>query len=77
MSLSNSRKTANSVVGHVHYASISTKFNMSFDKNAGQHVLFCTNDDNKATCELYIGAHQSTADMVIADLVKLGYTQTF
>ena len=77
MSLSNSRKTANSVVGHVHYASISTKFNMSFDKDAGQHVLFCMNDDNKATCELFIGAHQTTAYMVISDLVKLGYKQVF
>jgi len=77
MSVSDCRKTANTAVSHVHYASKTTQFNMSFDKDAGQHVLFCMNDDNKATCELFIGAHQTTAYMVISDLVKLGYKQVF
>lgn len=73
MSLSSTRITANSVVAHVHFASISTQFNVSFDKNAGQHVLFCMNDDKKSTCELYVGPHQETVDYITADLIKLGY----
>ena len=75
MTLSSSRKTANAVVSHVHFASITTKFNVSFDKNAGQHVLFCMNDDNKSTAEFFVGPTQDTVDYITADLAKLGYTQ--
>ena len=75
MTLSDSRITANQVVSHVHFASKTTKFNVSFDKNAGQHVLYCQDDNNKSTCEFFVGAHQTTVYLIIKDLAKLGYTQ--
>ena len=75
MTISQSRITANSVVSHVHFASITTKFNVSFDKDAGQHVLFCMNDDNKSTAEFFVGPQQDTADYITADLTKLAYKQ--
>ncbi len=73
MSLSTFRKTANTVVSHVHYASVSTKFEVSYDKNMGQYIVYCQNNDNKSTCELTIGPHYACAYMVITDLIKLGY----
>jgi len=75
MSLSSTRITANKVVSHVHFASKTTKFNISFDKDAGQHVLFCMNDNNKSTAELWVGPHQATVDYITADLNMLGYKQ--
>ncbi|MCP3660731.1 MAG: hypothetical protein GY830_10675 [Bacteroidetes bacterium] len=75
MKLSESRIIANKVVAHVHYASNTTQFNVSFDKDAGQHVLFCMNDDKKSTAEFFVGAHQTTVYLIIKDLAKLGYAQ--
>ena len=74
MSISIARKTANSIVGHVHYASKTTQFNTSFNKDAGKYVLFCMNDDKKSTAEFFVHDVQ-TLDMVTNDLTKLGYTQ--
>lgn len=74
MSLSIARKTANSIVSHVHFASITTQFNTSFNKDAGQYVLFCMNDDKKSTAEFFVHDLE-TLGMVTNDLTKLGYTQ--
>ena len=75
MSISNSRITANAVVNHVHFASVSTMFTVSFDKNAGQNVVSCINDNNKTTAEFFVGPQQDTVDYITSDLAKLGYTQ--
>ena len=75
MTISDSRITANQVVSHVHYASKTTQFNVSFDKDAGQHVVYCQDDNKKTTCEFFVGAHQATVYLIIQDLAKLGYTQ--
>lgn len=69
------RITANRAVAHVHFASISTKFNVSFDKDSGSHVIFCMDDDNKSTCELHVGQYAETVQFIKADLLKLGYKQ--
>lgn len=75
MSISESRKTANSVVSHIHFASKTTKFNVSFDKDAGQHVVYCQDDNKKSTCEFFVGPQQATVYLIIKDLAKLGYKQ--
>ena len=75
MSLPTSRKTANAVVSHVHFASKTTQFNVSFDKDAGKYVLFCMNNDYKSTCEFHLD--EQTRNLVVADLSKLGYVRYY
>ena len=75
MSVSDCRKSANSVVGHVHYASKSTTFNIEWCDVSKQYVLHCENDARRQTAELFIGNHQTVVYMVISDLVKPGHKQ--
>jgi len=50
-------------------------FTVSFNKNAGQNVVSCINDNNKTTAEFFVGPQQDTVDYITSDLAKLGYTQ--
>ena len=75
MSLSSTRKSANAYVAHVHFASNSTAFNISYCDVAKQNVLHCENDARNQTCELFIGNNTQLVSYIAADLTKLGYTQ--
>ena len=73
MILSKPRKKANDIVAHVHFASKSTQFNVSFDNDTNKFIMLVMDDSRKSTCEFHM-THQ-VRNLAVADLIKLGYTQ--